>query len=149
MARWADGIYRIYRCIAGRFRRPKPRWRVLAYPRGLLSPVERKNGWQLAEQAGDATPDGLQCLLPTYRWDADLVRDDLKDYVAEHLADPGGVLVVYERGFLKNGDKPAGVQRQYIGIAGRIENCQVGVLLAYASGKGRMLPDRELYLPQV
>ena len=117
--------------------------------RGLLSPVERKNGWQLAEQAGDATPDGVQRLLSTYRWDADLVRDDLRDYVVEHLADAGGVLVVDETGFLKKGDKSAGVQRQYSGTAGRIENCQIGVFLAYAGTKGRTLLDRELYLPQV
>ena len=79
VARWAEGIGRVHECIAGRFRRPEPRRRALAYLRGLLSPVERKNGWQLAEQAGDATPDGVQRLLSSYRWDADLVRNDLKD----------------------------------------------------------------------
>ena len=119
------------------------------YLRGLLSPVERKNGWQLAEQAGDATPDGVQQLLYNYRWDADLVRDDLRDYVVEHLGDAGGVLVVDETGFLKKGGKSVGVQRQYSGTAGRIENCQVGVFLTYAGAKGRTLLDRELYLPQV
>ena len=84
VARWADGIERAHERIAGRFRRPEPRRRALAYLRGLLSSVERKNGWQLAEQAGDATPDGVQRLLYNYRWDADLVRDDLGDYVVEH-----------------------------------------------------------------
>ena len=149
VARWADGIERAHECIAGRFRRPEPRRRALAYLRGLLSPVERKNGWELAEQAGDATPDGVQRLLYNYRWDADLVRDDLGDYVVEHLGCADGVVVVDETGFLKKGDKSAGVQRQYSGTAGRIENCQVGVFLAYAGVKGRTLLDRELYLPQV
>ena len=149
VARWADGIERAHECIAGRFRRPEPRRRALAYLRGLLSSVERKNGWQLAEQAGDATPDGVQHLLYNYRWDADLVRDDLRDYVVEHLGCADGVVVVDETGFLKKGDKSAGVQRQYSGTAGRIENCQVGVFLAYAGVKGRTLLDRELYLPQV
>ncbi len=149
VARWAAGIERVHECIAGRFRRPEPRRRALGYLRGLLSPVERKNGWQLAEQAGDATPDGVQRLLYSYRWDADLVRDDLRSYVAEHLGDTDGVLVVDETGFLKKGDKSAGVQRQYSGTAGRIDNCQIGVFLAYASAKGRTLLDRELYLPQV
>ena len=149
VARWADGIEQVHERIAGRFRRPEPRRRALAYLRGLLSLVERKNGWQLAEQAGDATPDGVQRLVYNYRWDADLVRDDLRDYVVEHLGDADGVLVVDETGFLKKGGKSAGVQRQYSGTAGRIENCQIGVFLSYASSKGRTLLDRELYLPQV
>ena len=149
VARWVEGIERVHECIAGRFRRPEPRRRALVYLKGLLSPVERKNGWQLAERAGDATPNGLQRLLYKYRWDADLVRDDLKAYVAEHLADTGAVLAVDETGFLKKGDKSVGVQRQYSGTAGRIENCQIGVFLAYASVNGRTLLDRELYLPQV
>ena len=149
VARWAEGIERVHECIGGKFRRPEPRRRALDYLRGLLSPVERKNGWQLAEQAGDATPYGVQRLLSTYRWDAALVRDDLAGYVVEHLGDADGVLVVDETGFLKKGNKSAGVQRQYSGTAGRIENCQIGVFLAYASAKGRTLLDRELYLPQV
>ena len=111
--------------------------------------MERKNGWQLAEQAGDATPDGVQRLLSTYRWDADLVREDLAGYVVEHLADADAVLVVDETGFLKKGDQSVGVQRQYSGTAGRIENSQIGVFLAYAGAGGRTLLDRELYLPQV
>ena len=149
VARWAEGIERVHECIAGRFRRPEPRRRVLEYLRGLLSPVERKNGWQLAERAGDPTPDGVQRLLSTYVWDADLVRDDLAGYVLEHLADAEAVLVVDETGFLKKGDKSAGVQRQYSGTAGRVENCQIGVFLAYSGARGRTLLDRELYLPQV
>ena len=149
VARWPEGIERVHECIAGRFRRPEPRRRALDYLRGLLSPVERKNGWQLAERAGDATPYGVQRLLSSYRWDADLVRDDLAGYVVEHLGDADGVLVVDETGFLKKGNKSAGVQRQYSGTAGRIDNSQIGVFLAYASAKGRTLLDRELYLPQV
>ena len=149
VVRWAEGIKKVHECIAGRFRRPEPRRRALEYLQGLLSSVERKNGWQLAEQAGDATPDGVQRLLSTYRWDADQVRDDHRDYVVEHLGDADGVLVVDETGFLKKGDKSVGVQRQYSGTAGRIENSQVGVFLAYAGVKGRTLLDRELYLPQV
>ena len=149
VARWAKGIEGVHGCIAGRFHRSESRWRALEYLKGLLSPVERKNGWQLAEQAGDATPDGVQRLLSTYRWDADLVRDDLRGYVVEHLGDERGVLVVDETGFLKKGIKSVGVQRQYSGTAGRIENSQVGVFLTYATAQGRVLLDRELYLPQV
>ena len=149
VTRWAEGIEQVYRCVAGRFRRPEPRRRALDYLKGLLSPIERKNGWQLAERAGEATPYGVQRLLSTYRWDAALVRDDLAGYVVEHLGDAEGVLVVDETGFLKKGNKSAGAQRQYSGTAGLIENCQIGVFLAYASAKGRTLLDRELYLPQV
>ena len=147
-ARWGRGIEEVHRRIEARFYRSEPRWRALSYLKGLLSPVERKNGWQLAEQAGDATPDGVQRLLYNYVWDADLVRDDLKDYVVEHLAAADGVLVVDETGFLKKGSKSVGVQRQYSGTAGRIENCQIGVFLTYATAWGRVLLDRELYLPQ-
>ena len=149
VARWAKGIAGVHGCIAGRFYRSEPRRRALDYLKGLISSVERKNGWQLAEQSGDATPDGVQRLLSTYLWDADLVRDDLRTYVVEHLGDTDGVLVVDETGFLKKGTKSAGVQRQYSGTAGRIENCQIGVFLTYATAQGRVLLDRELYLPQV
>ena len=96
VARWAEGIERVHECIVGRFRRPEPWRRALDYLKGLLSPVERMNGWQLAEQAGDATPDGVQRLLYNYQWDADLVRDDLKSYVIEYLADADAVLAVDE-----------------------------------------------------
>ena len=149
MVQWSEGIERVHERITGRFRRPEPRRRALDYLKRLFSPVERKNGWQLAEQAGDSTPDGVQRLLSSYRGDADMVRWDLESYVVEHLAGAYGVLVVDETGFLKKGEKSAEVQRQYSGTAGRIENCQIGVFLAYACGKGRALLDRELYLPQV
>jgi SRSO17 transposase len=105
-------------------------------------------GWQLAEAAGDATPDGMQDFLQRMRWDADAVRDDLRAYVIEHLGEPGGVLVLDETGFVKKGTHSVGVQRQYSGTAGRIENCQIGVFLAYASAKGQALIDRALYLPE-
>ena len=110
--------------------------------------MRRKNGWQLAEAAGDRTPDGMQDFLSRMRWDADAVRDDLRAYVVEHLGDPGAVLVLDETGFVKKGEKSAGVQRQYSGTAGRVENCQVGVFLGYASRHGHALIDRALYLPE-
>lgn len=116
--------------IAHHFVRSEPRQRALAYLKGLLGEVEHKNGWQLAEYVGDATPDGVQRLLNSYDWDADRVRDDLHSYVIEHLSDPQIVLVVDETGFLKKGTKSVGVQRQNSGTAGRIENCQVGVFLS-------------------
>jgi SRSO17 transposase len=148
VAAWGRGLVALHARIGARFRRAEPRRRVLAYLRGLTSPVERKNGWQLAEQAGEATPDGMQRLLATADWDADQVRDDLRVYVVEHLGDPEAVLVIDETGFLKKGTKSVGVQRQYSGTAGRIENCQIGVFLAYASPQGRTFLDRELYLPK-
>tara|TARA_Y100000034_G_scaffold52912_1_gene65008 strand:+ start:69 stop:1253 length:1185 start_codon:yes stop_codon:yes gene_type:complete len=145
---WACGLDAMHSMIADRFERREPRQRALAYLKGLLSPLERKNGWQLAEFAGDSTPDGVQRLLATYEWDENLVRDDLRDYVVERLGDPCGVLVIDETGFIKKGTKSAGVKRQYSGTAGRIENCQIGVFLAYASPHGRAFLDRELYLPK-
>jgi SRSO17 transposase len=108
---------------------------VAGVPKGHVSPIERKNGWQLAEQAGEATSDGMQRLLATALWDADAVRDDLRSYVVEHLRDDDAVLVVDKTGFLKKGAKSVGVQRQYSGTAGKIANCQLGIILAYASSK--------------
>jgi SRSO17 transposase len=145
---WAAGLEALHARIAPRFARAEPRRRVLAYLRGLLGAVGRKNGWQLAEHAGEGTPDGMQRLLATADWDPDLVRDDLRGYVVEHLGDPGGVLVVDETGFLKKGTTSVGVQRQYSGTAGKVDNCQLGVFLAYASPRGRAFIDRELYLPK-
>ncbi len=110
--------------------------------------MERKNGWQLAEAAGDATPDGVQDFLSRVRRDADAARDDLRAYVVEHLGDPEAVPVLDETGFLKKGDKSAGVRRQCSGTAGRIENCRVGVFLGYVSRHGRALIDRALHLPE-
>src|SRR5690242_8820772 len=145
---WADGLDGVVDRIAPRFGRTEPRRRAGAYLRGLLAPVERKNGWQLAEAVGDRTPDGVQDFLSRVQWDADAVRDDLQAYVVQHLGDPDGVLILDETGFLKKGTKSAGVQRQYSGTAGRIENCQIGVFLGYASRHGQVLIDRALDLPQ-
>jgi SRSO17 transposase len=145
---WAAGLEALHARIAGRFARAEPRRRALAYLRGLLGNVGRKNGWQLAEHAGERTPDGMQRLLATAGWDPDGVRDDLRGYVVEQLGDPGAVLVVDETGFLKKGTTSVGVQRQYSGTAGKVDNCQLGVFLAYASPKGRAMIDRELYLPE-
>ena len=145
---WAEAFEALMGRLGPRFGRVEPRRRLAAYLRGLLAPVERKNGWQLAEAAGDPTPDGVQEFLSRVRWDADAVRDDLRAYVVEHLGDPDGVLVLDETGFIKKGRKSAGVQRQYSGTAGRIENCQVGVFLGYTSRYGRALIDRALYLPE-
>jgi SRSO17 transposase len=115
---------------------------------GLLSDLDRKNCWSIAEHRGAKTPDALQHLLSRAVWDADLVRDDLRGYVIDHLGDPGAVLVVDETGDLKKGSHSVGVQRQYTGTAGRIENSQVAVYLAYAAPTGHALIDRALYLPQ-
>jgi SRSO17 transposase len=145
---WAAGLEKVLERIGPRFARSEPRARAGVYLRGLLSAAERKNGWTLAEQAGDATPDAMQRLLNHADWNADAVRDDLRDYVVEHLGDEAAVLVVDETGFLKKGTRSAGVARQYSGTAGRIENCQVGVFLAYAAPAGRTFLDRELYLPR-
>jgi SRSO17 transposase len=144
---WADGLEAVVGWITARFGRAEPRRRVLAYLRGLLAPVERKNGWQLAEVLGDRTPDGVQDFLSRVQWDADAVRDDLQAYVVQHLGDAAAVLVLDETGFLKKGTKSAGVARQYSGTAGRIENCQIGVFLGYAGRHGQALLDRALYLP--
>src|ERR687897_978868 len=145
---WADGLVELHERIGGRFGRVEPRRRALAYLQGLLSQVERKNSWWLAEQAGEQTPDGMQRLLSGSGWDADGVRDDLCDYVVGHLGDPEAVLVLDDTGFVKKGDRSAGVQRQYTGTAGKQENCQVAVLLAYAAPGGVALVDRDLYLPK-
>jgi SRSO17 transposase len=134
--------------IGHRFGRVELRRRMRDYVRGLLAPVARKNSWQLAEQAGHSTPDGLQHLLAGSKWEADDIRDDLQEYVAGKLGEGDGVLIIDDTGFIKKGTTSAGVQRQYSGTAGRTENCQIGVFAAYASARGRALVDRELYLPK-
>jgi SRSO17 transposase len=145
---WAAELDAVAAQLAPRFERAEPRQRVLRYLTGLLSNAERKNGWQLAELAGEATPDGIQRLLRTAHWEADAVRDDLVAYVLEHLADPAAVLVLDETGFVKKGTKSAGVAPQYCGTVGKIANCQIGVFLAYATSDGPVLLDRALYLPK-
>lgn len=147
-AGWAVQFDRLAERLGPRFSRRDLRRRAVGYLRGLLGRVERKNSWQLAEAVGDPTPHGIQRLLGRARWDADAVRDDLRSYVVEHLGEADGVLIVDETGFLKKGDKSAGVARQYSGTAGRIENSQVGVFLAYRSARGAAFLDRALYLPK-
>ncbi len=144
---WQDELESMFARVAGRFARVDLRRRMRDYVRGLLAPVVRKNGWQLAEWAGHRDPAGLQHLLNGARWDADAVRDDVRDYVAEQLG-PGGVLIIDDTGFIKKGTTSAGVGRQYTGTSGKIDNCQIGVFAAYATGSGRALVDRELYLPK-
>jgi SRSO17 transposase len=144
---WEQALRRLHARIAPRFARPEPRRRALSYLQGLLSSVERKNGWQLAEQAREATPYGMQRLLSSAVWDADLVRDDLRSYVLEQLGDHEPIVVIDESSFPKRGDKSAGTQVQYCGTTGQLENCQVGVFLAYVTARGHTLIDRELYLP--
>lgn len=146
---WAGEIDRIYQRLRPRFARAEMRARSRRYLLGLLSGAARKNGWQLAEAVGERTPHGMQEFLNRAVWDAEAVRDELRTYVVEHLGASDAVLVVDETGFLKKGAKSVGVQRQYSGTAGRIENCQIGVFLAYASPRGRAFLDRALYLPRV
>ena len=148
-AAWSERFNEMFAQVAGEFENGLSRRRARAYLLGLLSRTERKNSWTLAEFAGDLTPDGMQRLLNFYAWDAGAVRDAVRRYVVRHLGDPAAVLAVDETGFLKKGRMSAGVARQYTGTAGRVENCQVGVFLAYAAGDGsRALIDRELYLPE-
>jgi SRSO17 transposase len=146
--RWGQELERLHARIASRFARSEPRQRALAYLKGIVSSIERKNGWQLAEHAGEARPDGMQRLLNSAIWDADLVRDDLRAYILERLGDPHAVLVIDETSFRKRGKKSAGVKKQYCGTTGMVENCQVGVFLSYVGPKGHALIDRELYLPK-
>jgi SRSO17 transposase len=146
---WSEALEELHRPIAGRFARSEARERVKRYLVGLLGRVERKNGWQLAEAIGETDPQGVQRLLNSAKWDADAVRDDLREYVVEHLGDEeSGVLVADETGFLKKGKKSVGVARQYTDTAGDTVDCQVGVFVAYASNKGAAFIDRALYLPE-
>lgn len=143
---WGRQLDEVARRIGARFPRGETRDRARSYLLGLLGPDQRKNAWQVAEQIGDADPYGVQYLMGRADWDPDAVRDDLRNYVVEFLGDPDAVLILDETGFLKKGDKSAGVARQYAGTAGRIENAQVGVFLAYASRHGVAFLDRALHL---
>jgi SRSO17 transposase len=146
---WPKYLEDLHARIAQRFRRPEVRERVRRYLTALLGDARRKNGWQMAEAMGQAQPRGTQRVLNGSRWDADAVREDLREYVVEHLGDEeSGVLIVEETGFLKKGEKSVGLARQYTGSAGKRENCQVGVFLCYASKEGAALVDRALYLPR-
>jgi SRSO17 transposase len=145
---WRNELTALQERLGKLFGRPEPRRQAGLYLEGLLSATERKNGWQLAEQIGDARPWRTQRVLSHVLWDADVAQELCRDYVLEHLGAADGVLIVDETGFLKKGEHSAGVARQYSGTAGRVENVQIGVFLAYASGKGHALIDRELYLPK-
>ncbi len=140
---WGDVANRLRTAFA----RSESRESAMAYLGGLLSPVERKNGWQLAEIIGHPNPYRVQELLSRASWDPDDLRDRLRRYVLDYLGDPDAIGVLDETGFLKKGTESVGVARQYSGTAGRVENCQVGVVLTYASPHGQTVLDRELYLP--
>jgi SRSO17 transposase len=145
---WRDELEQVQDRLGELFVRPEPRQQAALYLEALLSSAERKNGWQLAEQIGDARPWRTQRVLSDALWSQDKARALCRSYVIEHLGAPDGVLVVDETGFLKKGTQSVGVARQYSGTAGRIENCQIGVFLGYGSSKGHALIDRELYLPK-
>jgi len=145
---WQDELMCAHQRMGDLFARSEVRDRSLAYLEGLLSGCERKNGWQVAECVGDASPYGMQYLLGRARWDADALQARLSEYVQDKLGSPDAVMILDETGFLKKGFHSAGVQRQYGGTAGRIENSQIGVFLGYAGKWGYVLLDRELYLPQ-
>ena len=146
--RWLGILDELLLRVGARFGRVEPRRRARAFVLGLLAGLPRVSCWSIAEHAGDASPSGMQHLLSRACWDADGVRDDIRGYVAGHLGVAGGMLVVDETGDLKKGPVSAGVQRQYSGTAGRVENCQVAVFLSYAGTGGHALIDRELYLPE-
>jgi len=145
---WGQELQTVFKRVESRFPRKELKGHALNYAQGLISRVERKNGWQLAEELGEKTPTNLQHFISRSRWNANQVRDDLRNYGSEHLGSEEGILILDETGFLKKGDKSVGVKRQYSGTAGRIENCQIGVFLAYRSGKGHAFLDRRLYLPK-
>ena len=148
-AAWSESFNEMFMQVAGVFSNARVRRHGRAYVLGLLSQSERKSSWQLAEFAGDASPDGMQRLLNFSPWDEDAARDALARYVVRAMGDPAAVLAVDETGFLKKGRMSAGVARMYTGTAGRVENCQVGVFAAYVTPDGgRALVDRELYLPE-
>src|ERR671926_92588 len=145
---WREELRALEARLGELFVRAEPRRQAGLYLEGLLSAAKRKNGWQLAELIGDTRPWRTQRVLSHVLWDQDAARDLCRDYVIEHLGAADGVLIVDETGFLKKGEHSVGVARQYSGTAGRIENAQIGVFLAYASDKGHALIDRELYLPE-
>jgi SRSO17 transposase len=130
------------------FVRSQSRQRVMAYVHGLLSEAERKHSWHVAEAYGDPTPYDFQYLLARADWDADLVRDELRTSIIQHLGDPHGVLALDEEGFVKKWRHSAGVASQYTATVGKVENCQIGVFLSYAGPLDHALLDRELHLPK-
>jgi len=148
VVRWVIELRHLHARMAPFFARPEPRQRCLLYLHGILSDVARKNGWQLAEQAGETRPDGMQRLLSNAVWDESRVRDELRTYVLERLGAEHALVAIDETSFPKRGEKSAGVAPQYCGTTKQVENCQVGVFLSYISPLGHTLLDRELYLPR-
>ena len=134
--------------FASLFARSEPRRKAVEYIRALMGPVERRNGWQIAEAVGDARPDSMERLLYRADWDEEEARDRLLAFSVEQFGDPEGIGVLDETGFVKKGDASAGVARQYCSPLGKVDNCQVGVFLSYAAPRGHVLLDRRLYLPQ-
>src|SRR5712692_9136084 len=160
MGRWLLSLSQLHERLRPHFARPEPRRHALLYLQAVISDIPRKNGWQIAEHAKELRPYGMQRLLSQAVWDHEGVRDDLRAFLWQALsppplpweaaspAAPFPVLVIDESGFPKRGDHSAGVQQQYCGTTGRVENCQVGVFLAYVTPLGHGLIDRELYLPE-
>jgi SRSO17 transposase len=146
--RWPAMLEELLARVAGRFGQVEPWRRVRGFVLGLLADLPRRNCWSIAEQAGDASPDGMQHLLARAVWDTDGVRDDLREFAVEHLGDPAAVLAVDETGDVKKGIATVGTQCQYTGTAGRVENAQVAVYMTYAGRAGHGMIDREPYLPR-
>ena len=148
LAKWKESFEEFHKRFRGIFCRSEAREQCGKYLQGLVSGAERKNGWQMAEEVGDTAPDKTQRLLYEAKWEADEARDELQAYVIEELGEAGGIGIVDETGFIKKGEKSAGVARQYTGTAGKIENSQVGTFLAYVSRRGHTLIDRRLFVPE-
>src|SRR3954466_12340699 len=145
---WRAGLGELGAGLGRFFVRAEPREQAGHYVEGLLGPVRRKNGWQLAEHLGDARPWRTQRVLSHVLWNEEAARDLCRDHAVERLGADDAVLAVDETGFLKKGEHSAGVARQYTGTAGRVEHCQIGVFLTYAGPQGHVMLDRELYLPK-
>ena len=145
---WGDDFWEYFLGFSHWFSRADVRWQAWKYLQGLLATIERRSGWSLAEHAGDATPDAMQGLLVSRCFDRDKVRDQVRSALVTTIGDEAGVLIADETGFIKKGKRSAGVQRQYTGTTGKVDNCQIGVFLAYHSRYGRALIDRELYVPK-
>lgn len=145
---WASDFEAFHARFAHLFNRSEVRAQLAKYLRGLLSRVDRKNTWQMAEAVGDQTPDGMQRFLYRTEWDADEARDILQQVVIEEFGDEDGIGTVDETGFIKKGNRSVGVKRQYSGTVGKVENCQVGTFLSYATAKGHVFLDRRLYMPE-
>lgn len=146
--RWHSFLVQLHARLACYFARPEPYQRVLRFVQAILSNVERKNGWQVAEQAREATPYGMQRLLSQAIWDEEGVRDEVRNFALEHLGTSQAIVAIDETSFPKRGKHSAGVKKQYCGTTGQVENCQVGVFLSYITTRGHTLIDRELYIPQ-